>query len=457
VTALRPTQLEALHFLIEGGRCIYGDPPGTGKTAVGLSLAARTGDRTLIVVPANVLLHWTSEAEAFTPGYPVAMYRGSHTLKQRRVAIESWLDNGGALVTNYEAVRRDADILKHAAFAQLILDEAHRIKGRRTQTTLAVAGLARKARYLTHITGTPVMNRAEELWSMLNMIDHRAYPSYWRWAEEHFYVALRHFGTSPRPVRVVGKLRPGAEETVRAQLLGRLLIRPLAYLLPELGDEPIVSTLRIELTPAERRQYDQMAKHGWTEETFAEGIEVADLEIAKRTRLLQLGSDWGGLLPDKGLGSKAKAAVDLAEDIGRPVVILTKYRATAHRIAEAIDDSRVYTGGMRPEAREDARLDFVAGRSPALVGTIAALGTGVDGLQGTSRDMIFVDLDDVYDVNRQAIGRLYRSGQTGAVNVWVIAAADTYDQVIAKANAEQRDVKELLTGKPWQDLVKGNA
>jgi SNF2 family DNA or RNA helicase len=458
---LRPFQVDAVRFMEAGERTIYGDPPGTGKTAPSLVYAAGRPGRTLIVTPANVLGHWREEAELWTPDLPFHTYRGSDGAKARKPAVEGWLDQGGVLVTNYEAARRDYDWLGKAKPATLILDEAHRIKNRKTVTAKAVAWLARRAHSLAHVTGTPVMNRAEELWSMLNMIAPRVYTSYWRWAEEHFYVQSTTFGGKTEvPVKLVGRMRPGAEERIMRELMGTLLIRPLAVLLPELGDEPVVTKLPVKLSPAERKAYDHLLEYGWLNTEDGDYLS-ADLAIARLTRLKQLMAGWSMLLPDRGLGTKQRAAVELAEDLAEPVLIFTMHQEVARRIAEELTTkdvrAAVYTGNLSADDREQARIDFVRGDARYLVGTIAALGVGVDGLQHSSRHVIFVDQDPVYDINRQAIGRLWRMGQTGAVNVWVIAAEDTVDDDLAASLVAQADMKERLTGKRWQELTGGPA
>ena len=454
--ALAPFQVEALGFLGQTGRAIYGDPPGSRKTATSLTLAAGRPGRTLIVTPANVLHHWVHEAQDAVPDWPLAWYRGSDSAKRRTPAVDSWLQRGGALITNYEAVRRDVDWLLKAKIRNLVFDEAHRLKNRTSQISRAVSRLSTASTTFLAVTGTPVMNRAEELWALLHLIDRHRWPAYWPWAEEHFYVKSTTFGKATRfPVRIVGAIRPGHEKILQQEMLGLLLYRPIEDLMPELGSEPIWTNLAVALAPAERKVYNQMAEHGWVEADNDEGFISADLAIARQGRLRQLVSGWADVQPEDGLTSKAKAAVELVGDLDEPAVVLTANQETAHRIAAKIPGSVVYTGRLKQEDRDRNKDRFAEGKASAIVGTIAALGVGVDGLQRNARNLIFVDLDWVYDVNRQAVGRLWRSGQTRPVNVWALTAEDTIDEVVAEANRQQKDVKELLLGATWQDLVRG--
>jgi hypothetical protein len=257
-------------------------------------------------------------------------------------------------------------------------------------------------------------------------------------------------------VRIVGAIRPGHEKILQQEMLGLLLYRPIEDLMPELGSEPIWTNLAVALAPAERKVYNQMAEHGWVEADNDEGFISADLAIARQGRLRQLVSGWADVQPPDGLTSKAKAAVELVGDLDEPAVVLTANQETAHRIAAKIPGSVVYTGRLSQADRDRNKDRFAGGGLPAIVGTIAALGVGVDGLQRNARNLIFVDLDWVYDVNRQAVGRLWRSGQTRPVNVWALTAEDTIDEVVAEANRQQKDVKELLLGATWQDLVRGH-
>lgn len=443
---LRPYQREAVDFLAAHGRAILAYPPGTGKTATVSSwLGGSLGVGTILVVCPNgpVLQHWAAELGRWG-AVPAAI--GTGTPKLRKLAREWTVHEGGALVVNYETMRCDIDALTAIPWDAVVFDEAHRLKNRQAQTFAAARKLARRAPRLALVTGTPIMNSAEEIWTSLAMLDPKAYGSFWRWAEVLFDIGPL-LDARKRPVRSGGKLvmqvgamKPGAAATIRAQLAGRIIRKPLSELLPDLP--PVTETyLTVELSAPERRLYDSMLEKGWMELDGA--ITTAEYAITRSLRLRQLASDWtafGGA----GLGAKGKAAVQRLDDLAPDqVLVLCAFQQTADAIAAAVDGAEAYHGGLSAVERADAIDAYRKGDVRVLVGTIATLGEGVDGLQ-CAHHMILVDRDWTPARNEQAIGREARSGQLWPVNVLHLVAADSIDQVVAAALRRKESVVNAI-------------
>jgi len=436
---LRTYQQEATDFGLSARRWILADAPGAGKTATALAwMEAVRERRTLIVAPLQVLHHWAAQAATFAPNTHVVV--GTGTAAQRaaaRRAVE-FPSRGEttALVINYEAMRIDIDRLVTMGFGTVIFDEAHRLKNRATVQRKCAAKLARRAANLCLATATPVLNSADELWSPLALIDHGKYPSYWRWAEARFVIETPTYGYSLKPVLKIGPLLPGAAETIKGELAGKIIQRTLSDVLPAMTD-PIQTVLSVDLSPAERKAYDQLMKHKWVE-LDGEVTSTTNV-VARQTRARQITSDWGTIQATLDVGSKSRAAIELYEDLApERVVILTAFRATAQRIAAATGGA-LYMGGMSAAERHEAIEAFRSGRSRAFVGTLQAVGEGLDGLQ-VARHMILVDRSWVPATNDQAIGRLQRSGQTGIVQVTHLVARNTIDETVAQALVDKRDV-----------------
>lgn len=190
--------------------------------------------------------------------------------------------------------------------------------------------------------------------------------------------------------------------------------------------------------------HDSMSSKFWMEQ--GGNLVIAPNKITQSLRLRQLASDWtafGG----EGLGSKAKAAVDLVNDLGdEQVVIFCAFRATVDAINLALPDTSVpYHGGLSVNMRNECLRQFVSGEAQVLVGTIATMGEGIDGMQ-VARNAIFVDRDWTPSRNTQAIARLQRSGQRSAVNVTHLVATDTIDQVVADALRRKESVIKAVLG-----------
>jgi SNF2 family DNA or RNA helicase len=448
---LREYQREAVKFGLDAGRWVLALPPGSGKSFTTASwlyngwLNDGQPQRTLLVAPLQVQGHWRETLQA---AWSVAeVVDGTGTAKQRQRARDAAREaNRGPLVMllNYEAMRQDIDELIGLKFDTFVADEAHRLKGRGTQQSKAAAKIARRAERVCLITGTPVMNRADELWSLLHLLDPKTYTSFWRWAKEHFEIETPNYGWSLKPVMKVGALLEGHEALLREETRGRLLQRPMEDLIPDLP--PVIETvLPVELSPAERKAYDTLIDKGWMQ-TPDEDVIVTPNAVSKMTRSRQIASDWGSINDALSHGSKVKATVSLVRDLldeGHQVVVLTEYREAAQRIAGEFA-AALYIGGMGAFDKEVQLQLFQAGVANVFVGTIAAVGEGTDGLQVASH-LVLHDRSWVPARNQQAIARLARSGQgADVVHVYHVTAANTVDDQIAKALAAKEDVIAAL-------------
>lgn len=459
---LRPYQIEALGQMRATGRFIYGDAPGTGKTATTLRWLAETGvQRALIVTPMNVLHHWEAEAAKWYPELIVIDGRGTKAWRVgQRVMARSMggLDGPTALLLNYESMRQDIEHLVDLQdrFDTLVCDEAHRLKGRSTQTHKAAVKIARRVEHLALVTGTPILNRADECWSSLNMIDPREWSSFWRWARAHFEVTTNDFGgRAPRPVTIVGALRDGHDDVLRDEIGEYLIQRPIEQLLPDMPDVTETELL-IDFSREERRVYDSMAKKLWMD--LGGVVTIAKNKVTQITRLRQLASDWSSIDPNvETAGAKVKAAADLIDDLApEQVVVLTSYKAAAYQLYTLLNaNAAIFTGDQAHVDRQVGLTDFVSGEVPVLIGTHAALGEGVDGLQ-VARHIVLLDQDWTPARNEQAIARVRRSGQAAdAICVYRIIVKDTIDQTVAEALERKEAVIDAIIGQRYEDVVAG--
>lgn len=453
---LRQYQLDALDRIAEQPRIIYADAPGTGKTATSLTALEQLGvERALIIAPKNVLRHWQGQAAVWTPDREVVIGHG--TPQQRKRARERVLSsNHAALVLNYESFRVDAEILQKSTWDVLVTDEAHRLKNRRAAVTKTAMKSARRADSLLLVTGTPILNRAEELWSLLHMIDPKRWRSFWRWTFEHFDVEQTTFyGKVPQPVTLVKGIKDGHSDIIRSEIGPLMIQRPLEVLLPELP--PLIeTTLVVELSAAERKLYNELVRKSWTR---IEGEVIwTPNEVAKTTRLRQFASDWSSLSPNvTKAGSKVAATAELVRDLDpEQVLVLTAYRATAHRLTALLPDAVTVTDTKGHE-REAIIDQFRSGNARVLVGTIAMLGEGVDGLQVASH-IVLLDRDWTPAKNDdQIIGRVRRSGQKNVVRAYYIVAAGTIDETVDRALREKRNVIDSILGTKLEDILGGQA
>lgn len=445
---LRPYQQEAVAFLGRTGRGIYADPPGAGKTAATLTWLAGTPGLTLIVAPLSVLGHWEREARVWNPDLVVV--RGDGTKAQRFQARQEVAgrspggDTPTALLLHYEALRQDVDSLVGLTWDSVVFDEAHRLKGRDTLVSKAAIRIARRTDQIALLTGTPIMNRAYELWSLLRLLDPKAYTSFWRWVHRYFETEQAHFIKSPRPVTLVKDVKPGMMKALRDEVHPVLLQRPLERLLPDLPDVESI-LYPVALTATERRLYDALEKHSWVQAEDGSILQVSN-EVSKISRQRQLASDFSSLFDGGAPASKAKAAIEVIEDLEpQQVVVMCAFRHTADTIAAGIKGAEAYHGEHTAAEREALLARFKSGGLRVLVGTQATLGEGVDGLQ-KAQHLVMVDRDWTPARNEQAVGRLRRSGQQSTVFVHHLFCEGTIDETVARTCDEKQSLIQEVLG-----------
>ena len=162
VGELRPYQQSGVDWLVfcreAGLGCVLADDMGLGKTIQALAAVRAHGtQRTLVVSPTSVLFNWLAELRKFRPDLHVATYHGA-----RRV-LDPTAD---VVLTSYPILRNDTDVLAQQAWDTVILDESQTIKNPDSQVARAAYKL--KAGWRVTLSGTPIENRLDELWSQLH-------------------------------------------------------------------------------------------------------------------------------------------------------------------------------------------------------------------------------------------------------------------------------------------------
>lgn len=454
---LRDYQEQAQRFLLDHRRCIYGDAAGSGKTPTTLAaLRAAQVRRVLLVVPRSVCLHWQREAEIWFPELHLIDGRG--TVEKRARAREQAVALSGevgsssgatGLLLNYDLLRMDVVALERLGWQAVVFDEAHRLKNRKAQVTKAAQRITRRlpGSWLWMLSGTPILNHPSEAWSLLHLISHTRWPSYWNWVRRFCETSLiPYHGRQRQPVEVIGALKPGAAEAIKDQLDDVLIQRDLDTLLPHLPQVTEVP-VPVQLDPHEEKAYREIKRKHWT--VLDDGTLITTQnEISRITRFRQIVGEMGALAssPSKP-GAKVRAVAEIVADLEpEPVVVLCWSRAAAERIAEMTLGEFVH-GGLDSHERDAVVRHFADGKVRVIVGTIATLGEGVDGLQ-RARYMVRLDRDWTPARNEQAVARIRRSGQLAdTLVVYDVFATNTVDEEIARVVADKRSVIDaVLTG-----------
>eukprot|EP01083_Nonionella_stella_P269873 913444_1 len=202
---LRDYQLAGVNWLVskflEDRNCILADEMGLGKTVQTISFLQFLYFRMhirgpfLIVAPLSTIRHWKREIEEWTELNVVLYYdpiKGKETRGMIR-KFEFYYESPGTfrqkrvkfdiLLTTYEIVMADIEELKLVQWEYLVVDEGHRLKNKATKVSLALSQMMINRRLL--LSGTPIQNNVEELWTLLNFLEPQIFQSYGMFAERY--------------------------------------------------------------------------------------------------------------------------------------------------------------------------------------------------------------------------------------------------------------------------------
>ncbi len=261
-TTLLPYQARGAIFAACRGWVVRADDMGLGKTVQALAmtelLSRRRGiERVLVVAPASVKYQWKTEIERFT-GRSAQVIDGYLPRRKTMYAAPAFFN-----LTSYELVLKDIRSMQELRPDLIILDEAQRIRNWTTATARTIKQL--KSRYALVLTGTPLENKLEELFSVVEFVDGRRLGPAFRFLDEH-----RMMGEKGRLIGYRGLDR------IHEQLAPILLRRTRPEVLKELP-ERTDKVFRVPLTSRQAEPYYEQSdilaalmrrweKQGWLSE-----------------------------------------------------------------------------------------------------------------------------------------------------------------------------------------------
>ncbi|MCU0668906.1 MAG: DEAD/DEAH box helicase, partial [Myxococcota bacterium] len=382
-----------LVFLRDAGLgALLADDMGLGKTLQVLSALDANG-RTLVVAPTSVLFNWANEAQRFRPGLRVSLYHGPARALDPKAQIT---------LTSYALLRLDAEALARVAWDAAVLDESQAIKNPDSQVARAAHALC--ARWRVAMTGTPIENRLDELWSQIHFTNPGLLGT--RAGFDERWAAPIAAGDAAAAAGLHAKLRPF------------LLRRRKAEVAPELPPRTEV-VLHVDLEPEERAVYD--AVRAATREDVVAKLASGAGVLAALEALLRLrqAACHRGLVPGQSAETSSKVELLVEE--------LTTAVAEGHK--------SLLDGSTRDRAGVVAA--FQADDGPPVL--LLSLQAGGSGLNLTAADHVFL-LDPWWNpaVEDQAADRAHRIGQTRPVLVHRLVATDTVEERVLALQESKR-------------------
>ncbi|HEY5730414.1 MAG TPA: DEAD/DEAH box helicase [Anaerolineales bacterium] len=450
-TKLYPYQEKGAMHLAFGRRAMLADDMGLGKTVQAIAASAllkemRDIQKALIICPASLKHQWAREIRRFT-SLSVSVIEGN--LATRR---DLYRDPSFFKIINYELVRHDMDELLKFRPDLIILDEAQRIKNWRAKTAMMVKSLP--SRYAFVLTGTPLENRIDELYSIFQFLDPRILGPLWHFNDRFYELEKRESGT----YKVLGYKNI---DQLRALIVPYILRRTRDEVLKDLPPR-VDNNFFVEMTDPQWSAYKEFQEH------------VAKL-LAKAKRhplspkeqqflllcLVKMRLICNALaLHDKDIPPKDREKtgpklteldVILSEEIasnGHKAVVFSQWAnmlAFTEPVLKRVGLGYVKLTGNVPSAkRGDLIKKFFDDPDCRVFLSTDAGGVGLN-LQAASL-VINLDLPWNPAVLEQRIARAHRHGQLSSVQVINLIAKDTIEERMLDTLAAKKNVFATVFG-----------
>jgi superfamily II DNA or RNA helicase len=440
---LRPYQQEGLDFLAWtssiGLGAVLADDMGLGKTLQALAWLAHLIERdpqggpSLVVCPASVMHHWAREAARFAPRLRVLVLESGRDRLGHRANIA----DHDLVITNYALLRHDIDFWRESSLRAVILDEAQQIKNPSAAVTRAAHEL--RARYRAALTGTPLENRALDLWSIVSFV----HPGF---LGSRAAFSARHDIPDAPPHRrrlLAARLRP---------LLLRRLKQQVAQELPPRVEERVDCVL----TPGQRRFYlSELGRARAFLGTLladAQGLERNRMPVlATLTRLRQICCHpWlaGGR---DGLGSgKFEALFELLDPLlaeGHKVLLFSQFVECLKLIEAEFERRGIPYHMLTGQTTRRERVVTAFGEDPRPCVFLLSLRAGGLGLNLTAASYVIL-FDPWWNpaIEAQAIDRTHRIGQTRTVIAYRLLTEGTVEERIWELQQRKSALAKDLLG-----------
>ncbi|HEV3023979.1 MAG TPA: DEAD/DEAH box helicase [Pirellulales bacterium] len=430
---LLPYQLDGAAFAAGAGRAILADDMGLGKTIQGVGTAeilAREAEisKVLVICPASLKSQWRSEIRRFC-SRDVQLIGGPSRERSGQYANECFFT-----VCNYEQVLRDILAIAEVKWDLIVLDEGQRIKNWAAKTTGVVKSL--KSRFALVLSGTPMENRLDELYSVVQFIDDRRLGPGFRFFNKHRMVDEKG--------KVLGyKNLTELRETLKPVLLRRTRDSVKLDLPPR-----TVEIVRIAPTDEQLTIHDGHMRIVATIVGKKYISEMDLLRLQKALLMCRMVADSTFLCTkeEPAYSTKLEHLDDLFErlfeEAGRKVVLFTEWTTMLDLIEPLLAKRGLefvrLDGSVPQKMRQELVHKFQTDPDCKLFLTTNAGSVGLN-LQAANT-VINVDLPWNPAVLEQRIGRAHRMGQTQSVQVYVLVTEGTIEENLLATLALKKDL-----------------
>ncbi|WP_411276998.1 DEAD/DEAH box helicase [Gaiella sp.] len=425
---------------------ILADDMGLGKTVQAIAMLTSEREQfgaeafgpTLVVCPMSVTRQWAREIERFAPMLRVHVHHGGERLTGEELLQVARASD--VVITSYDIATRDIDILAAVAWDRLILDEAQDVKNPATKRARALRRL--NARRMLAMTGTPIENRLDELWAIMDIVNPGLLGSRERFQR-----------TFARPIE--------AHSDSRALERLRSMVRP--FILRRAKDSPEVELELPEITLTKeycRLTLEQASLYRATVDRWMPRIEEHERSFGRRGAVLAMLSQLKQVCnhpemllatgrPLEGRSGKLERLVELLEAMPADdkALVFTQYpgfdRLVPHLHQRLDREIGFFHGGLSARVRDELVASFSDPTGPSVL--VISIRAGGRGLNLPAANHVF-HFDRWWNpaVEQQATDRAYRFGQHKDVFVHSLICTATLEERIDELLDSKRELAEKV-------------
>jgi len=434
------------------GACLA-DDMGLGKTIQFIAFLLHLKEQnvlekpTLLVCPTSVLGNWEREVKKFAPSLKVMQYHGDKRPKGK--AFVEAVKKHDLIITSYSLIHRDVKSLQTLSWQAIVLDEAQNVKNPDAKQSQAVRQL--DATFRIALTGTPVENRLQELWSILDFLN-PGYLGNKQFFQRRFAMPIEKYGDAAS----LNQLR----SLVQPFILRRLKTdREIIQDLPEKQE----MTVFCGLTTEQAALYQQAVDTSLVEIESADGLQRRGMILALLTKLKQICNHPAQYLKESTLAQhnsgklqRLEEMLDVAISEGDRALIFTQFaewgKLLKPHLEKQLGREIFFLYGSTSKKQREEMVDRFQHDPQGPPIMILSLKAGGVGLNLTRANHVF-HFDRWWNpaIENQATDRVFRIGQTRNVQVHKFVCTGTLEEKIHDMIESKKQLAEQVVsaGEEW--------